>query len=258
MTHALSITVGVYVLYFLRTILVFPIWTSFALAFIAVIGISLILYYVLYKPLKEKEVQNWVLMIASLGVYVVFINGLSILFGNQILSLGVPEKGLSFFRDLFFLTNIQCVTFLGCILLLLVTYFVSECTAVGKRMKALSSNPGASVAFGIDKDRTTAWCFIIGSALAFFAGVFICLDVSIKPTIGFDWLFPGVVAMIIGGMGKMRHLVFGALLLAAAQHLSAYFFDSKWMNATAYIILVVFLYFRPYGFSGKKLKKTEI
>ena len=53
-------------------------------------------------------------------------------------------------------------------------------------------------------------------------------------------------------------IVLGALLLAAAQHLSAYFFDSKWMNATAYIILVAFLYFRPYGFSGKKLKKTEI
>ena len=78
------------------------------------------------------------------------------------------------------------------------------------------------------------------------------------PTMGFDWMMYGVVAMIIGGMGKMRYTIFGAFLLASAQQLSAYFFDSKWMNATAYIILVIFLYFRPFGFSGKKLKKTEV
>lgn len=75
---------------------------------------------------------------------------------------------------------------------------------------------------------------------------------------GFNWLLYAVVAMTIGGMGKMRHLILGSLLLASAQVSVAYFFDSKWMNATAYIILIVFLYFRPYGFSGRKLKKTEI
>jgi branched-subunit amino acid ABC-type transport system permease component len=75
---------------------------------------------------------------------------------------------------------------------------------------------------------------------------------------GFNWLLYAVVVMIISGMGKEWHLILGALLLATAQVLVSYFFDSKWMNATAYIILVVFLYFRPYGFSGKKLKKTEI
>ena len=78
------------------------------------------------------------------------------------------------------------------------------------------------------------------------------------PTMGFNWLLYAVVAMIIGGMGKMRYLVLGAFLLAAAQHLAAYYLDSKWMNATAYIILIVFLYLRPTGFSGKQLKKSSI
>lgn len=48
------------------------------------------------------------------------------------------------------------------------------------------------------------------------------------------------------------------LILATAQHLSAYYLDSKWMNATAYVILIVFLYFKPYGFSGQKLKKQDV
>ena len=90
------------------------------------------------------------------------------------------------------------------------------------------------------------------------AGILVAADVDMTPTMGFDWLLYGVVAMIIGGMGRTRYMVLGALLLATAQHLAAFFLDSKWMNATAYIILIVFLCFRPYGFSGRRLKKTEV
>ena len=75
---------------------------------------------------------------------------------------------------------------------------------------------------------------------------------------GFNWLLYGVVAMIIGGVGSHWGLVGGALLLATAQHLAAYYIGSQWMDAVAYIILIVFLIARPLGFSGKRLKKIEI
>lgn len=71
--------------------------------------------------------------------------------------------------------------------------------------------------------------------------------------------------LVIGSNGSGKSTLFkaiyGILSLwngAVYQHLAAYYLDSKWMNATAYIILIVFLYFRPYGFSGKPLKKAEI
>ncbi len=135
---------------------------------------------------------------------------------------------------------------------------VSEKTILGKRIKAISLNSELTTILGVKKDCVLTCSYIISCVLASVAGICMAADTNISPTIGFDWFFIGVVVMIIGGMGKMRHVFFGALLLAAAQQLSAYFFDSKWMNATAYIILVVFLYFRPFGFSGKKLKKTEV
>ena len=115
-----------------------------------------------------------------------------------------------------------------------------------------------SLILGISNDSVMAISLALGSALMACAGVLIAADVDITPTMGFDWLLYGVVAMIIGGVGRMRYMVLGALLLATAQHVSAYFFDSKWMNATAYIILIVFLYFRPYGFSGESIKKTGV
>lgn len=143
-------------------------------------------------------------------------------------------------------------------LLLVCVWLLREKSNIGMRLKAVSSNPALSTIMGIKRNTVSAFSIAIGSALMACAGILIAADVDMTPTMGFDWLLYGVVAMIIGGTGQMRYLVFGALLLATAQHLSAYFLDSKWMNATAYIILIVFLCFRPYGFSGRKLKKTEV
>ncbi|GHU75870.1 hypothetical protein FACS189414_0860 [Bacteroidia bacterium] len=74
----------------------------------------------------------------------------------------------------------------------------------------------------------------------------------------FNWLLYGVVAMIIGGVDSNWGLVGGAFLLATAQHLVAYYIGSQWMNAVAYVILILFLIGKPLGFSGKRLKKIEI
>ena len=126
------------------------------------------------------------------------------------------------------------------------------------KIKAVSSNPELSNILGIPKDKTIIWSFALGTALASCAGILIAADTDMTPTMGFNWLLYAVVAMIIGGMGKINYLLLGSLLLATAQHLSAYYLDSKWMNATAFIILIVFLYFKPYGFSGKSLKKANI
>jgi branched-chain amino acid transport system permease protein len=64
--------------------------------------------------------------------------------------------------------------------------------------------------------------------------------------------------MIIGGVGSTRGLVAGALLVATAQHLAAYYIDTKWMDAVTYIILILFLIWKPLGFSGVRLRKVEI
>ena len=156
------------------------------------------------------------------------------------------------------ITDVQIVTILVSALLLLCVWLLLEKTNTGMRLKAVSSNPSLSTILGVRWETVASFSIALGTVLMACAGILIAADVDMTPTMGFDWLLYGVVAMIIGGMGRMRYMVLGALLLATAQHLAAYFLDSKWMNATAYVILIIFLCFRPYGFSGRKLKKTEV
>ena len=68
----------------------------------------------------------------------------------------------------------------------------------------------------------------------------------------------GVVAVISGVVGSIPGMACGALLLGLAQHLGVWKISSQWQDAIAFIILFVFLLFRPQGFMGRKVKKAAV
>lgn len=256
--HAVSLTLGAYITYFGSIQNGLPLWGAVPISIIAGILLMLLVNQCVYKPLQRHKLESWQMMIASLGIYVVLQNIVSILWGDSTLSFRTWEvkQGHEFLEA--YITDVQIITIIASIVLLMASWLFLEKTNIGQQIKAVSSNPELSAIFGISKYRAVAWSLVVGSGLAACAGILIAADTDMTPTMGFNWLLYAVVAMIIGGMGKMRYLLLGCLLLASAQHLAAYYLDSKWMNATAYIILIGFLYFRPYGFSGKRIKKAEI
>jgi len=125
-------------------------------------------------------------------------------------------------------------------------------------MKAISSNLELSSIFGINQNKIFLLAFGLGSCLAAISGILIAFEKDLTPTLGFNLLLYGVVAMIIGGVGSLWGIVGGAFLLSIAQNIGAYYLDSKWMDAIAYIILILFLIWKPLGFSGTRLKKVEL
>ena len=216
------------------------------------------MYKYIYRPLKLKKVENWYIMIASLGFYVVLQNVVSMVWGDSTLSFRTWEikVGHEFWGA--YITDVQIIKIVTSIALLSLSWLFMEKTNTGRQIKAISSNAELGNVLGVSRNKAIVWSVAWGTGLAACAGILIAADTDMTPTMGFNWLLYGVVAMIIGGMGKMWHLVLGALLLATAQHLVAYYLDSKWMNAVAHIILIVFLFFRPSGFSGKQLKKSNL
>lgn len=256
--HAIAIAFGAYFIYLFSIQFEFNILIAIVLTLIITTVISLSIAQFIYRPLLKRKAENWQMLIASLGVYIVLQNLISIIWGDSTLSFRTwqVKEGYRILDS--YITDVQIITIISCAILLVLSWLFVEKTNIGHQIKAVSSNPQLSRYYGISVHKATLYSFTLSSAMAACVGILIAADTDMTPTMGFNWLLYGVVAMIIGGMGKMRYLLFGALLLATAQHLSAYYLDSKWMNATAYIILIVFLYFKPYGFSGQKLKKQEV
>lgn len=258
LSHALVITFSAYFTYLFSIQLHFPIAFSIPLAILCATAVGMLSEITLYKPLRKRGASPMILVIASLGLYIIFQNMISIFWGNATKSIRIGEirVGNEFFGA--FITDMQIITIIVCLALFVACVFFMKYSHIGRSIRAVASNPELSNVVGIPSDRAILWAFVIGSALAAVAGILIAFETNIRPTMGFNWLLYGVVAMIIGGIGSNWGLVGGALLLATAQHLAAFYIGSQWMDAVAYIILILFLIAKPLGFSGKRLKKIEI
>lgn len=257
-SHAISITLGAYFTYFFSITLQINLFLSIPLAMTFVTLIALITEIVVYKQLRKKNIHNWQFLIASLGIYIILQNIISLFYGDETKSFRTwrIKEGYQFLGST--ITNVQLITVIVILGILIMYWFFMQKISVFQKIKAVSSNSDLSEIFGISKDKIILLSFTFGSALASIAGILIAADTDMRPTMGFNWLLYGVVAMIIGGIGKPWGLLAGSFLLALSQHFIAYFIGSQWMDAIAYVILIMFLLWKPYGFSGRQLKKVEI
>lgn len=258
LAHAGIITLGPYFVFFFSNKFSISFPVSFFLAITVAILIGLGCEVMVYRQMRKKNVPTLTYLIVSLGLYVVLQNCISLFFGDdtKIINTAEVKVGNQIFGA--YITTIQIITvFVSIALFIAVSLFLLY-TTTGKSIRAVASNPELCNLYGISSNKVFFVAFSIGSALAATAGILSAMDTNMTPTFGFNLLLYGVVAMIIGGIGSTRGLIAGALLVATAQHLAAYYIDTKWMDAVTYIILILFLIWKPLGFSGKRLKKVEV
>lgn len=255
--HAVIFTSGAYFVFLLHKQLDFPILFSITIAILLSISLGCTIEYLIYKPLRKKQASSMILLLASLGTYIFLQNLISMIFGDDTKSIrsGVVKEGLKFFDAR--ITPIQITIIITSIVVTVLMIFFYKKTQLGKSMKAVSSDRELSEYTGINANRTILWSFAIGSGLAALAGILVSLDVDMTPTMGMNALLMGVVVMIVGG-NNIKGMVCAALLLGFAQNFGVWYISSQWKDTIAFVILVLFLLFKPEGFFGTKIRKQSI
>lgn len=87
--------------------------------------------------------------------------------------------------------------------------------------------------------------------IAGLAGILYGLDTGIEPTMGLSLLLKGVIASIIGGIGNVYGGVLGAFLLGFVENFGIWKISGEWKDAIAFVVLILFLLFRPNGLMRK-------
>jgi branched-chain amino acid transport system permease protein len=258
LAHAAIITFGAYFLFYFNHTLGFPLIIAVFISIIFSALIGMACDFLIYRQLRKRDTPLLVFLIASLGLYIVLQNVISIVFGddNKILSTSIVSVGKEFLGA--YITDIQIVIILVSISIFIAINLFLKLTGLGRAIRAVSSNSELSNIYGIPANKIILIVFGISSAIAAITGMLSAMETNMNPTFGFNLLLYGIVVMIIGGVGSTWGLIGGALLLASAQHIVTYYIGSQWMSTITYVILIVFLLFKPLGFSGKRLKKIEI
>ncbi|OGV61336.1 MAG: hypothetical protein A2498_01075 [Lentisphaerae bacterium RIFOXYC12_FULL_60_16] len=249
--HAAVLAVCPYCVLFLTRTLDFPLAVALpvALALGALLGAAKEL--AVYRPLRVRHASPLVLLIASIGVYLVLQNSISLAFGDdtKTLAFGPVREGFAILGAR--ITTIQVAVLIAAAIVVSGGAFLLRRTRTGTHIRAVGESPPLALSVGIDAPHVGMLSACIGSALAGLAGSLIALDVGMTPTMGMRALLMGVVAMIIGGSQSPLGISLGALLLALSGALATQLLGSQWQDPTAFFALLVFLLMRPQGVMGK-------
>jgi branched-chain amino acid transport system permease protein len=208
------------------------------------------------QPLGAGRQAAWMAIAVSLGAYLCVQAALAIFFGEAGRAFPVSHESHQIGSGRattvqVVLAAISAIAIGGLLLFLGFTRF-------GRSIRGLASNADLCVLMGIRTSFVRSVAVGVGGALTGIAAILTAADSGLVPSTGFTLFLSGVTAAILGGVGNAWGVAAGALLLASARHVVAYYGDPKWMDVASFLILIGFLIWKPLGFSGRRLKKVEI
>ena len=146
---------------------------------------------------------------------------------------------------------IRIITIVAAFVMMILLWLLVTRTRLGKAMRATSHDREAAAMMGIDIDKVIVFAFVLGSALAGAAGVLFALRVPTYATIGFLIGLKGFTAAVIGGIGSIPGALAGGLVLGFAESYTQGYVSTRWSDLLVFVILILFLLFRPQGILGK-------
>ena len=130
-------------------------------------------------------------------------------------------------------------------------------TPAGRRMRAVMQNrPLASVS-GVRTTRVDKTTFFIGSGLAGLAGVGITLLGPVGPTLGFVYIINAFLVVIAGGLGQLKGAILAALAIGMASSFIEYSTTTSIASAGVFLLIVLFLQWRPQGLIVQQSRGLE-
>ena len=207
-------------------------------------------YRVLYRPFERRQSSGPVVLIASLGLFIVLQNAIGIVFGSDTKVVSRYSPDVILLGDVVF-TSVQIyqVAALAVIGGLLALFL--KRTDYGKALMAMTDNPEMARIIGIDTIKVSLLAFALGSAIAAVPATLILLKEGATPFMGFTAVFMGFVAVVVGGIGSLRGAVIGGYALGIIENLGTWKIDTEWQSTIAFIVLFLVLLLKPRGLFGR-------
>jgi branched-chain amino acid transport system permease protein len=222
----------------------------FAVVFTALWGVAMERFA--YRPLRNAGRLSP--LISALGMSIFLQNFV-------MLTQGTREK---VFPNLFtgggidlgnaHLSPIQITILLTSIVVMVALTLLVKKTNIGAAMRATAQDRLMAQLCGIDVDRIIALTFAIGSGLAGVAGVLVASYYGmINFYIGYQAGLKAFTAAVLGGIGNLPGAMLGGIILGVVESFGAGYISSEYKDVYAFLILIVFLIFRPGGLIGERV-----
>jgi branched-chain amino acid transport system permease protein len=228
-----------------------PYWLGILITLAAMLVFGALFNFAVYYPLRNRGFQP--VIISTIGASILLENGVLAAYGPRPQTLPglFSFQGLSI-GPIFF--DSQYLLILG-VTAVMVTlqYLFFERTLLGKKMQATSQDREMASLLGIPVALMTMLTFIYSSALGGLAGILVAPILFFSVGIGSSIALKAFAASIVGGFGDVTGAIVGGLALGVVETFGAAYISVPYKDAFAFVLLVLFLLFRPQGLFGEKV-----
>lgn len=158
---------------------------------------------------------------------------------------GIPRPHLGFYQ----FSGGMDIYYLMLVLALLVLFFVVrlENSRIGRALKYIREDEDVAEAMGINRVRLKLLAYTLGGTFAGFAGSLFAINLTAIAPQSFSFMQSVMVllAIVLGGLGRLPGVVLGAVLVIVLPELMRSFSSSRLLVFG--ILLVVMMIFRPQG-----------
>jgi branched-chain amino acid transport system permease protein len=201
----------------------------------------------LYARLERRRATHLVILIASLGALAVIQNIVAAVYTPNILQFPLPWSSEVVVFGPMRLTHTQLLTILVSLAAYLATMLFAHRTILGKRIRAVASNPMLADITRLQPQTVYVYVIAIASALVCLPGILVPLDLGLQPYNGVTPLLTATIAMIAGGVGSITGAFVLSVAIAVLQNLSLLVMPGEWSIGVTFFVFVIFMLFRPTG-----------
>jgi branched-chain amino acid transport system permease protein len=224
---------------FLSVLLVMP----------AVFVLGVVIQLLFIRPLRSDEREELSLLVTwavALGIEGV----LGLIYSTTYRSTIPSYAQRAWVIDGYSILQVQVYAFALSIVILVALGLLLARTRFGRAVRGVVQNPTSAALLGVDERKVAAIGFGISVATAAAAGAVYGIVSPFNPGSHYDLISLLLTIIVVGGLGSLPGAVVAALMMGVAEALLATYITPSWGKLTFFILLIVFLVFRPQGMFG--------
>jgi branched-chain amino acid transport system permease protein len=228
-----------------------PYWLSFLIALGGMAFIGMIFNLTVYYPLRHRTFLP--VIISTIGASIFLANTTLALYGPQPQVLQGWFDTPGFQVGPVYLDSQYLLIIAVTIVLVAFQYWFFEHTLLGKKLQATSQDKEMASLLGIPVARMIMLTFIYSALIGGIAGILVAPILFVSIQMGSTIALKAFAATIIGGFGDVAGAIIGGLALGIIETFGAAYISVPYKDGFAFLVLVLFLVFRPQGLFGERV-----
>jgi branched-chain amino acid transport system permease protein len=245
---------GAYMVFTLVTMLKLPFIPAFILALILVAAIAAILEMLVIRPMVGESTLAVIMITLGLANVIRGLTGA--IWGHEEHPFPTPFSSDPFQIFGAYINQAEVYTIAATAVLMVIFFLFFKYSESGISMRATAEDTTTAFLMGINVKRVFTASWVIASAVATVAGVFLAsFTFYCEPLMGYSGL-RALPALVLGGLDSVLGAIIGGLIIGVAENLAGFYLEdylgSGINEITAFVIVLIVMMIRPYGLFGKK------